>query len=118
MKITVSILLFWFALLTVQPTVAEVCRAMQSNEQCCRENKKECCEEEKDVPCKKEADSDCCGGGLCMPCSICSCCFTATIEKENFSFSSNAEEHYVSVYQNQNARSGFLSSPFQPPEFA
>jgi len=112
MKLTASILLFWFGLLTVQPAVAEVCQAMQSQEQCC---KKDCCEEKESKPCK-EADKDCCAGSLCTPCSICSCCFTATVEKETFSFTRNSERTSLNVIQNLNFLSGFTSQCFHPPE--
>ncbi len=115
MKITARILLFWFSLLTVQPAVAEVCRAMQSTESCCLKDKKECCEEKESKPCK-EADKDCCSGSLCTPCSICSCCFTAIVEKGIFSFMRNSEINNLIVIQNKNFFSGFISQCFQPPE--
>ncbi len=115
MKVTASILLFWFSLLTVQPTVAEVCRVMHSTESCCSKDKKDCCEEKDSKPCK-EADKDSCSGNLCTPCSICSYCFTATVEKATFSFVRNSVSNNLVVIQNKNFLSGFTSQCFQPPE--
>ncbi len=123
MKLTASILLFWFSLLTIQPAVAAACKAMQSTESCCKKKstaRKDCCtkdtsKKKENKPCK-ENDKDCCSGGLCIPCSICSCCFTATVEKEAFSFARNSERTSLTIIQNLNFLSGFTSQCFQPPE--
>lgn len=113
MKLFSAILLFWFGALTVQPAVAEVCMAMQS-ESCC---KGESCGEEDSTPCKKEDANKCCMDGVCNPCLLCYCCYGATVEKDNLDFILSSEKNKLAVTQNQNALSGFLSSPFQPPEF-
>jgi len=115
MKLISGILLFWFSLLTTQPAVAKVCQTLQS-ESCCKKDKK-CSSKKENKPCKEE-DKDCCAGGLCTPCSICSCCFTATVEKENFSFARNAERIPMSAFKNAGFLSGFTSQCFQPPELA
>ena len=113
MKLTASILLFWFSLLTIQPAVAKVCQTLQTGS-CCKKDKK-CSSKKESKPCKEE-DKDCCAGGLCTPCSICSCCFTATIGKETFSFGRNSERVSLNVFQDLNFLSGFTSQCFQPPE--
>ncbi len=120
---TLSIfMLFWVGLLTAQPVIAEVCMSMQS-EDCCAmscEDESTCSEDEgtcdESTPCEDEdAPSKCCMEG-CAPCALCCCFFGATVEHHEMNFSSNAAENTLAFVQNKNTLSGFLSSPFQPPE--
>jgi hypothetical protein len=113
MRAIASILVLWLSLLTVQPVIAEVCIRMQP-ESCCNDR---CAKE--NMPCKSddEESGKCCMSGVCNPCSICSCCFGATIEKENFRFIPNIQQSGRIVSNQEEALQGFLSSPFQPPEF-
>jgi len=103
--------------LTVQPAVAEVCMVLQE-ESCCNEfcEEESACNEKDEVPGNDEnAQGKCCMEG-CAPCAFCYCCFGATVEKENLKFINTAEKNNLTFTQNQNTLSGFLSSPFQPPE--
>jgi len=119
MKLFSTILLFWLSFLTVQPVVAEVCMALQK-ESCCAtscEEKMECTDEDS-APCKDEnAAGKCCMEG-CAPCAFCYCCFGATVERDHLKFINTAEKNNLTFIQNQNTLSGFLSSPFQPPEIS
>ena len=113
MKLASTILLFWISILTVQPVIGSVCLAMQS-ESCCKKEKS--CSEENSEPCKKNNANKCCMDGVCNPCLMCYCCYGATVEKYNLEFISSAQKNKLADTQNQNALSGYLSSPFQPPE--
>lgn len=113
MKLAAGILLLWFSTLTVQPAVAQICLAMQS-ESCCTS---ESCNEDDNAPCKDEDAGKCCMDGVCNPCLLCYCCYGATVEKDQIKFISTAENNNLFLSQNKNTLSGFISSPFQPPEF-
>jgi hypothetical protein len=114
---TVSfILLFIISTLAVQPLAAAVCISTQTESCCKKKEAKSCCEKKSKTPCKKEKEGgNCCGSGICTMCG--GCCFVTTVEKDIFSFIRNSESAGLNNLQNQNSLSGFLSSPFQPPEF-
>ena len=111
---TVSfILLFIISTLTVQPLVAATC-IFTNEKNCCVKKDKSCCAKKDKKSCKSEKEKgNCCGSGVCC---ICTCCLTATVEKENFSFARNSESTGSANLKNQNSLSGFLSKCFQPPE--
>jgi hypothetical protein len=116
MKIIATIMLFLICSLTVQPLVASVCKKAKT-ESCGTKKAKNCCEKKEKKSCKKEKGEDgCCSGAMCNTCMTCCCCFGATIEKSSLGFIRNSEKNNLALVQNENARSGFLSSPFQPPE--
>lgn len=117
MKSISAILVFYFGVLVVQPTVAEVCLAMQE-ETCCMEScEVSSCEEGDSQGCPDEAAGKCCMSGVCNPCAMCYCCFGATVEKTNFYFQNSSGDSKLIFNQNISTLSGFLTSPFQPPEF-
>ena len=115
MKIIATILLFIICSLTVQPMVASVCKKVKT-ESCCKKETKSCCTKKDKKSCKKDKEEgNCCGSGTCTMCGC--CCFVTTVEKGNFSFARNSENTGLHILKNKNSLSGFLSSPFQPPEF-
>jgi|GEM_PF-2195951 hypothetical protein len=110
MKSIIYILLFVFGLLTVQPAVAEVIRVTQTTNGVC---KMKCCKDEKGAK-----ENNCCSGKMCMPCTVCLCCFTTTVEKSSFIFPRHSEGNDLMIAQNSDFLSGFISQCFHPPKIA
>ncbi len=114
-------MLFLVCALTVQPTLG-LCMAMQEETCCvmmCEEETSSCTDEtscdEEELPCEEEAAGKCCMSGICNPCAICYCC-CGDMNDGKIEFVSSASTNDLIATEHQNARAGFLSSPFQPPE--
>jgi hypothetical protein len=114
MKLTASILLFYFSFLALQPVLPLIKQASAQDEQCTMY----CCHKEKKNSKKQIPAGNCCNKDMCNPFAQYSCCIGFVTEGKHNSPLTAATENINRVINDNLLIPDFCADCWHPPEYS